>query len=253
MFLGNLGLFLAALCTWACAPPPAPKILWLWERPEDVRFLANNPVVNNPDRFQAAVLAGTLRLRKTGRTTGLERLPRQQSVALPPDMPQIAVVRIESLPDVRSELNEDLRRQTAATILHWTRRERGYVEVQIDYDATLRERSFYKALLNDLRNGLPNDIPLSVTALASWCLGDRWLGETPVDDAVPMLFEMDLDAQRIRRFLNEGKDFNEPLCRQSYGLSTYEPWPKLKKGRRLFLFHPRPWDHATLNSLRISE
>ena len=38
-----------------------------------------------------------------------------------------------------------------------------------------------------VRRRLPRDLPLSMTALASWCAGDTWIEALPVDEAVPML------------------------------------------------------------------
>jgi hypothetical protein len=76
---------------------------------------------------------------------------------------------------------------------------------------------------------------LNITALASWCLGDPWIGDLPVNDAVPMLFRMGQGEPR------EITDFSAPVCRSSIGLSTDELRQGLPRGRRLFIFHPRPW------------
>ena len=62
--------------------------------------------------------------------------------------------------------------------------------VQIDFDATLSERDAYRALIHDVRKRLGPATPLSITALASWCIGDDWLNGLPVDEAIPMLFRM---------------------------------------------------------------
>ncbi|HMB54606.1 MAG TPA: hypothetical protein VKU40_14915, partial [Thermoanaerobaculia bacterium] len=120
---------------------------------------------------------------------------------------------------------------------------------------------FYAELLTDLRSRLP-ETPISITALASWCLGDPWLeaawpGPPPIDDAVPMLFRMGVDEQRVRRHLASGGDFSSPLCRRSLGLATDEPQPPLPASwleeRRLYLFHPRPWSFAAWNAATGAE
>ncbi len=80
-----------------------------------------------------------------------------------------------------------------------------------------------------------------MTALASWCLGDCWLDGLPVDEAVPMLFEMGPDGHRVRHHLASGGDFAHELCRRSYGVATYEPIPALRDGRRVYVFHDRAW------------
>ena len=40
-----------------------------------------------------------------------------------------------------------------------------------------------------------------MTALASWCLSDRWISDLPVDEAVPMLFQMGPETPDIKRML----------------------------------------------------
>ena len=62
--------------------------------------------------------------------------------------------------------------------------------IQIDFDAADSERDVYRRLLARVRAVLPRTVPLSMTALASWCVGDTWLDGLPVDEAVPMLFRM---------------------------------------------------------------
>lgn len=116
-------------------------------------------------------------------------------------------------------------------------------ELQIDWDAVTSERDAYAAVLEELRRRLPH-LRLSITALASWCFGDPWISGLPIDDAVPMLFEMGADGPAIRQALERGLDFRLPLCRSSVGLSTRELPGRLPPGRRLWLFHARPWTEA---------
>ncbi len=78
-------------------------------------------------------------------------------------------------------------------------------------------------MLQDLRQKLPQQIPLSMTALASFCVGDRWLDDLPVDEAVPMIFRMGPDDQRIKNMLANGYDFREPLAGEVMEL----PWMNL--------------------------
>src|SRR6185436_16086459 len=109
--------------------------------------------------------------------------------------------------------------------------------IQIDFDALVTERDFYRALLQDLRAKLPANVSLSMTALASFCIGDRWLDDLPVDEAVPMIFRMGADDKRIKSFLIDGNDFPEPLCQTSYGIALDEPIAmRLAEKRRLYVF-----------------
>jgi len=236
---------LAALA-WATAGLPSPsseaarpalpgRVAWAWERPEDLRFL-------DPERDAVAVLVQTVRIDGAG----IAVLGRRQPLVLPAGIAEVAVTRIEV--EAGTELGgaavEEAAEAIAATAGD------GAHEIQVDFDARRSERPFYAALLSALRRRLPRT-PISITALASWCLGDRWLdrawgGTPPIDDAVPMLFRMAADDRRVRAHLAAGGDFASPLCRQSVGLATDEPWPALPSGwartRRLYLFHPRPWN-----------
>jgi len=93
-----------------------------------------------------------------------------------------------------------------------------------------------------VRHVLPPSVGLSITALASWCAGDNWIADLPVDEAVPMIFRMGVDDQRIKSFLVEGNDFPEPLCRASYGIALDEPVAmKFADKRRLYVFAEHAW------------
>jgi hypothetical protein len=124
--------------------------------------------------------------------------------------------------------------------------------IQIDFDVTVSEREFYRQLLVDLRNQLPQNVGLTMTALASWCAADNWLKGLPVDEAIPMLFDMGADDKTIRQFLSSGEDFNEPLCRNSYGISINQALKiKFKPHRKFYLFTSSPtgWKKSDLESL----
>ena len=220
------------------ADPDSPSVvLWAWERPEHLGFI-------DPGEVEVAVLVGTLTLD----AGAVVARPRQQPCELPRAARRRAVVRIESRR--RPALAPAQRSRAVAAITAWARASPGYAAVQIDFDATVSERAFYRRLLEDLRRELPAAMPLSITALASWCLGDRWLEGLPIDEAVPMLFRMGIDDGAIRAALARGDDFREPRCRTSYGLATDESPPTLRSGRRLYLFHPEPWTAAAFDGFR---
>ena len=201
-------------------------ILWAWERPEDLRFI-------NPDDIGVAFLAQTVYLRDDKTTIR----PRLQPLSVAEDVKLIAVTRIET---TRAARSSDQRARTVAAIVRLTRNQR-IAAVQIDFDALMSERAFYRDLLVDLRQAIPANVRLSITALASWCLGDNWLAGLPIDEAVPMLFRMGVDQRNIEMRLDAGADFNAPLARHSLGISTDEPLARLPAGRRVYIFNPRPW------------
>ncbi|MDX6611924.1 MAG: hypothetical protein QOD75_1110, partial [Blastocatellia bacterium] len=114
--------------------------------------------------------------------------------------------------------------------------------LQIDYDAATSEREFYRGVLLGLRARMPDNLPLSMTALASFCVGDRWLSDLPVDEAVPMIFRMGADDRQIKNLLAGGGDFHEPLCRASYGVALDEPVTlSFRDSRRRYIFNRRSW------------
>jgi hypothetical protein len=121
----------------------------------------------------------------------------------------------------------------------------GVSALQIDFDVVESQRGFYRSLLYEVRRRMPRGMPLSITALASWCAGDNWIAGLPVDEAVPMFFRMGRDAPPASR---PGWTYRvrEPLCQTSAGISTDEPWPALGDDLRIYVFHPRAWSEVAL-------
>lgn len=216
-------------------------ILWAWERPEDLKSL-------DPNRFAVAFLAQTLILKDDD--VILE--PRRQPLDVSPETKLIAVTRIESQKTTgeRAALIDSQRKKAVELIVRTTRL-RSVSAIQIDFDATTSERDFYRALLHDLRAKLPDNVPLSMTALASFCIGDRWFKDLPVDEAVPMIFRMGADDPVVKSLLTSGEDFREPLCRKSYGIAIDEPLDvKFKPDRRVYVFNHRAWKPSDVTSIR---
>ena len=216
-------------------------MLWAWERPEDLSFL-------DAHKYGVAFLAQTLTLK--GDDVAFS--PRHQPLQVPPGTKMMAVTRIESqkITGQKPALSPNQRQQLVKLILRTM--ELGQVAaIQIDFDALVSERDFYRALLQDLRAQLPDKVPLSMTALASFCIGDRWLNDLPVDEAVPMIFRMGADDRAIKSRLAGGEDFREPLCRESYGVAIDEPLGlKRERSRRLYVFNNRSWSENNLRELQ---
>ena len=216
-------------------------ILWAWERSEDLQFL-------DPERFGVAFLAQTLELRGDE----VVWLPRRQPLKVSPRTKMIAVTRIESrkITGQRASLSASQRKQLVSLVLQTLELE-NVAAIQIDFDAVTSERAFYRALLLDLRRDLPDNVPLSMTALASFCIGDPWIKDLPVDEAVPMIFRMGTDNNSIRNMLAGGNDFREPLCRRSYGIAVDEPVAmQFDTSRRLYVFNGRPWTESDVKSFQ---
>ncbi len=209
-----------------------PKMLWAWERPEDLRFL-------DPKVYGVAFLAQTIFLDKDG---ALPK-PRRQPLQVAPGTYLVAVTRIETNKDGMKRPSFDHEMVNKVVALTKTTLDLPDVKgVQIDFDAASSERAFYRSMMTELKKQLPPETPLTMTSLASWCTGDAWFNDFPVDEAVPMAFQMGADSDKIKTYLHNGNDWREPLCRGSYGISIDDPLGvELKPGRRIYYFSNNPW------------
>jgi hypothetical protein len=228
MRIATIIILLPLLLATYSAPKPGPieslprVILWAWERPENLTFL-------DPQKTGVAFLAKTITLRDDKTLVK----PRLQPLQLARDTKVIAVVRIEI---DHATLSSAQLEQTAHEISSLS----GVSVVQIDFDATVSERDFYRKLLQRVRYDLSPSVRLSITALASWCAGDNWISNLPVDEAVPMLFRMGIERRQFHRRLESGQTFEASICRNSAGVSTDEP-VTVPAVNRLYIFNPEPW------------
>ena len=206
---------------------PGATVLWAWERPEDLRFAG--PGVEIAAMTGFVVVSGN-RVWARGRRFPLEVNPAARRIALV----HVQIDRRRPL-----VMSGELRRVLTAAVLAYARPP-GFSAVQIDFEVRASERPVLLNLLRDVRAALPESVPLSITALASWCETEDWLRDAPVDEVVPMLFRMGPAGEDIWAGLGDG-DFKEPECRSAAGLSTDSRIGRLKRGRRVYLFDPKPW------------
>jgi len=114
-------------------------------------------------------------------------------------------------------------------------------------------------LLKHLRQQLPADLTLSMTALASWSQGDQWLRQSiarehlPVDYVVPMFFTMGVGKDQAVNLLQDNLpgSFNG---NRSIGFSLGEASTislissKLKQLDRIYLFCSPGWRLDRINT-----
>ncbi len=210
--------------------------VWAWENPEDLRAL-------DPQRYAVAYLDQTILIARQ-----VSSRPRFQRLLVSSRTRIIAVVRIEAATSGATLNAPGLPAQVASLILHSAQKPRTAM-LQIDFDATRSQRAFYVGLLGEVRNKLPAGMPLSITALASWCADDDWISGLPVDEAVPMFFRMGID-RRPSDLPGWTYPLREPRCEASAGVSTDEPWPVLGADERVYIFHPGSWTPAALARLK---
>jgi hypothetical protein len=224
---------LAIAFLWPRAADPLPGFphvfLWAWERPENLQFL-------DPHAAGVAFLARTVCLR--GGAVSMR--PRLQPLRYSPGSVLMAVVRVEPQ-DTNLDANLDSNLppvEAASAAIAEAATIPDVRGLQVDFDATLSQRGYYRELLADLRRRVPPSIPISMTALTSWCESDGWIAGLPVAEAVPMLFRMGPGERPARMF-------RPALCQSSAGVSVDEPLRLPPSAARLYIFNPRPWTEST--------
>ncbi|HXW15779.1 MAG TPA: DUF3142 domain-containing protein [Terriglobia bacterium] len=206
-------------------------VLWAWERPEFLDFI-------DPRTVSVAYLDQTIYV--SNRVTAV---PRLDPLRVPLETRLIAVVRIE-MPGGALPPSEETKEKVVAAIFR-SAYQKQVSGLQIDFDAVQSQRPFYRDVLVKLRQQMPVAMSLSMTALASWCAGDDWIKDLPVDEAVPMLFQMGRDRKLFQSF----SSLREPRCSGSLGLSLDEPWPRDHRGKRLYVFNNQKWTQNALVSV----
>lgn len=201
--------------------------VWAWERRDNLTELDTN-------RAAVAMLVETI----TQDGPILRIAPQRNRVFLPANARKIAVVRIETH---QPFLSQSTASAVALELAHVANNAHGAVAFQIDFDAARSEREWYRDVLKQTRAALPKEMPLSITALASWCSGDRWIHTLPIDEAVPMLFRMEPGMRGDHNI-----PIREPLCADSAGISTREDWPRNLAGKRIYIFADHGWRQDNL-------
>ena len=207
----------------------SPRVwVWAWDRPEDLRFL-------KPEDAGVAFFVLGISMNEKGVTLR----PRTAPLRLSRGMHRIAVVRLEmsSMDAPERQMKDVLRAIHSYALVP------GIEGLQLDFDASRSQRPFYRKLVERLRKDPEVRIPISITALASWCMGDRWIQDLPVSEAVAMLFQMGPDGSDAMAWLRKGRPLaGANLGTLAWGLSTDQPLSVSPPAQaRVYLFHPRSW------------
>lgn len=218
-------------------------MIWAWERPEHLEFI-------DPHTTGVAFLAAVIHLHKDQTIIN----NRQQTMTMPDNTPVIGVVRIES--SGGATLDQHQRSKIVDAVGAVLRRYK-LSGIQIDFDARVSERDFYRKLMTQLRESIPVEKGLSMTALASWCLSDYWISDFPVDEIVPMFFSMGIDQRNVLYQLKKGRSLASAVCEASKGImvdgivlreAAGDRRLRSRFGRsRLYLFSPRSWCQKDFN------
>ena len=195
-------------------------VAWIWPDSNGPHGDSDTPV---PRYLEAAVLSESLVLR----AVGVEHGGRTQPLLLPPGVPLLPVIHVEAAADAPSTLTPAHR----AAVLAAVRRQAGTAAagaglLQLDFEAPSRQREAYVRLIAEVREALPADVRLSVTALAHWCAQGDWLDRLPVDEVVPMLYRLGPQAASWRhRFEQRDHRLARRCLGPALGFATNEPPP----------------------------
>jgi len=221
-----------------------PKIIiWAWERPENLLFIDDKNIA-------VAFLAGSIIFKDLGVTMK----PRLQPLIVNQKTSMIPVIRIDNLNE-NSQLSDDQFSKAFDFIIK-TCSQNKIAGCQLDFDAKISERNFYKKLIIKVRNEMPKSIPLSITALVSWCDINSWLDDLPIQEAVPMFFRLGIDENLIRHNLVGESFMKAKICQKAVGISVDEPLPKsgYLQNRRIYIFNPKSWTSSDfLNIMKLVE
>lgn len=221
--------------------------VWAWERDEDLSYI-------DPSKIVVAYFAGNIYVRGSN----VSFRPRTQKLKLPANAETIPVFRIESVRTDDSIPEASAAAFVSKTILKTVKKSSQNSKViQIDFDALEDERPFYKSLLAELRKELPRDIKISMTALASWLLGDTWLEPGSVDETVAMLFSIGPERNDVLSRLSKQPLSNGAGIPVAIGISAGEADTNrilfqtniLRKSKNLYIFSSRPWTEQRLRAI----
>lgn len=207
--------------------------LWSWDRFDDFTFIRSHKVTLAP-------LIATFKAQGKG---PLKVELRHQRFKRPSSIDWIAVFRIE-MPSDRSMSDTDMGRIVSVI----KTLSKGSKEIQLDFDAQKSQRSVYKKLAETLNQHV--SLPLSMTALASWCTYDTWLDDMPVLYAVPMVYNLGEEKELIKHYLKKNKEWGVRKCRGHLGLSLLDlslldDWEIVLK-HRLYFFNHQSWTASDL-------
>ncbi|HCN68747.1 MAG TPA: hypothetical protein DIT03_10880 [Candidatus Accumulibacter sp.] len=173
-------LALAALLVGSVQAAPLPaEWWWYWDRP------ANKLPVPRPG-VGAAVLTRHVYF-SGGRVIAVAR---RSALTLPPGVVSIPLIHVEVDPAQPFAGTDEQRNRLRDLVVAEALVARRPPLIQLDFEARQSQRRFWTAAVQAIRERLPTEVRLSVTALASWCFGDRWLAEVPADEIVPMYFRL---------------------------------------------------------------
>ncbi|MBU6452878.1 MAG: DUF3142 domain-containing protein [Cyanobacteria bacterium REEB67] len=232
--------------------PPA-VVFWSWQHNDDLASIDKNDT--GVSYFVGRIVIDSLR--QPGSPLAFER--SLSPLSAPVGVYREAALRIE-IKKLEAKCADEIARTLAQMVIREALKGPVRVDsIQIDFDAARDQRAFYKSFIVELRKRLPVDMHLSITALASWCLGDNWLAQAdlPVDMVVPMFFSMGPASDAIKMRINKrglppatlagqiapGFSLNEPAVIAAFG-------SRLKDFKTVYLFSSSGWNKMRVDKVK---
>jgi len=250
-------VMLALLTLSGCEPERStrcdslpPLVIWSWTSDDRLQFL-------NSTKTAVAYYAGTIMLGRSNATL----LRRRNALVLNASTLSFPVFRME-----QAHVTEPV---SAASFDQALLIIKDYVEekharfVQIDFDARENDRAAYLIFLKNLRARLPANVGISITALASWCLDDKWLNHAPIDESVAMMFSMGPGKNDAFSAMRNQRIDSGAASAQSVGVSINEvetnsllhkagylqKEDRLRCGPRIYAFSSLGWNAERYQNL----
>ena len=210
--------------------------IWSWDYPDDLRF------IKAEDHINVAYYAGTIYMRQ-GRCYFR---PRTKPLKINAKVNKYPAIRIESDGVPAST-------KAVAALIRTVLKEQGAKEVQLDFDATDSELSFYQDLLATLPSALEAGTTINITALTSWYTIDKTLTNLKANQKTAMCFSLGGSARESLKALAKLKQKPD-----SIGVSVYEHQTNkylkslgiLEQASSIYLYSAVPWQQQTLQAAR---
>jgi hypothetical protein len=220
-----------------CKTISQPRIvLWAWTHDDDFSFIDSNTTA-------IAFYAGTIVL--GSETATLCR--RKNKLVIPKSCHHFPVFRIENAHPTEGATQNAFK--VALRLISEYCKTHPCDKLQIDFDASFLDRPAYLNFLQALRKEFGDKKSISITALASWCQGDRWLAKAPVDEAVAMFFSLGKGKEETLKLLSKEFPNTGGIYDQSLGFSVSETRTNaallksasLKSAKQIYAFSSLGW------------
>lgn len=222
-----------------------PNLLyWAWEAPQDMTSIDRNT-------SGIAELAASIYIKENYPFYYL----RQQPLRAPENIYRIAVIHIEARARWKPLLSQQMAKMIAKQI-KYIYEKKTYNALQIDFEASIAQRTFYQQLLGEIRKLMGKELFISITGLASWCTSDQWISavKLPINLVIPMYFSLSYDPRQRQAFITHfPRSINRlaPECRSAIGIATFEKWlPSLRAQVPVFIFTKGQWKTKTLQQAK---